>query len=167
VEPITITTTSVEQTSHVGELLGALLHPGDLVLLLGDLGSGKTHLAKGIVSGMGSADMVTSPSFVLVNEYRASPAFGGITIYHADLYRLDDPDEVLGIGLEEAWSGGAVALVEWGERAGTYLPHEHLAVTLAYVDETTRDIAFAAQGQRYNDLLASLTPHLSRLCSSQ
>lgn len=152
----TITSESAEQTDAIGRRLGALLRPGDLVLLLGDLGSGKTHLAKGIAAGLGSADLVTSPSFVLVNEYRAGAQAGGATIYHADLYRIDNPDELLAIGLEEAWSGPSISLVEWAERAGVRLPPEHLAVHLRYADETTREIAFVAQGGRYEELLEGL-----------
>ena len=149
---LTITSESTTHTDALGRRLGALLRPGDLVLLLGDLGSGKTHLAKGIVAGLGSEELVTSPSFVLVNEYQAP----GATIYHADLYRIDNPDELLGIGLEEAWSGQNIALVEWGERAGARLPTEYLAVYLRYLDETHREIAFEAHGERYEELLGML-----------
>ena len=145
----TITSTSVEQTDALGRRLGALLRPGDLVLLLGDLGSGKTHLAKGIVAGLGSSELVTSPSFVLVNEYRAQ----GTTIYHADLYRIESPDELLGIGLEEAWSGPNISLVEWADRAGARLPAEHLAVHLRHLDETTREIELVAHGRRYEEIV--------------
>ena len=147
--PLIITSVSIEQTDALGRTLGALLYPGDLVLLLGDLGSGKTHLAKGIVAGLGSGELVTSPSFVLVNEYRVQD----ITIYHADLYRIESPDELLGIGLEEAWGGPNISLVEWADRAGARLPAEHLAVHLRYLDETTREIELVAHGRRYEEIV--------------
>lgn len=153
----TIISASSEQTDALGRRLGALLRPGDLVLLLGDLGSGKTQLAKGIAAGLGSGDLVTSPSFVLVNEYQAGERAGGATIYHADLYRIEDPDELLGIGLEEAWSGPNISLVEWAERAGARLPQQHLAVHMHYLDETTREIAFVGHGRRYEELLEVLS----------
>src|SRR5262245_23385142 len=74
---------SVAQTIRVGQRLGELLGPGDLILLLGDFGSGKTHLIKGIAQGLGSTDLVNSPSFVLINQYRSGPSHGQMTIYHA------------------------------------------------------------------------------------
>jgi tRNA threonylcarbamoyladenosine biosynthesis protein TsaE len=155
VEPATLSiiSESTEQTDALGRRLGALLRPGDLVLLMGDLGSGKTHLAKGIVAGLGSADLVTSPSFVLVNEYQAPAA----TVYHADLYRIDNPDELLGIGLEEAWSGPNISLVEWAERAGARLPPAHLAIHLRHLGDTTREIDLEAHGRRYEALLEGLS----------
>jgi tRNA threonylcarbamoyladenosine biosynthesis protein TsaE len=144
---------SVAQTIRVGQRLGELLGPGDLVLLLGDFGSGKTHLIKGIAQGLGSTDLVNSPSFVLVNEYRAGPSHGQITIYHADLYRIEDPAELPGIGLEEAWSAGGVCLIEWAERARGWLPHDHLAIHLRYLSDTKRVLRFAPHGERYEMLV--------------
>jgi tRNA threonylcarbamoyladenosine biosynthesis protein TsaE len=145
---------SVAQTIRVGQRLGELLGPGDLVLLLGDFGSGKTHLIKGIAQGLGSADLVNSPSFVLINEYRAGPAHGRMPIYHADLYRIEDPAELPGIGLEEAWSAGGVCLIEWAERARGWLPHDHLAIHLRYLSDTKRVLRFAPHGERYEALVA-------------
>jgi tRNA threonylcarbamoyladenosine biosynthesis protein TsaE len=145
---------SVAQTIRVGQRLGELLGPGDLVLLLGDFGSGKTHLIKGIAQGLGSADLVNSPSFVLINEYHAGPAHGRMPIYHADLYRVEDPAELPGIGLEEAWSAGGVCLIEWAEHARGWLPQNHLAIHLRYLSDTKRVLRFAPQGQRYEALVS-------------
>lgn len=147
---------SVAQTDGVGQRLGALLRPGDLVLLLGDFGSGKTHLVKGIARGLGSSDLVTSPSFVLLNEYRADAAHGGVTIYHADLYRIEDPGELVGIGLEEAWGGGGICLIEWAERAAGMLPGDHLAIHIRHLSETKRVLRFVPHGARYEGLVAQL-----------
>ena len=113
---------NVAQTIRLGQRLGELLRPGDLILLLGDFGTGKTHLIKGIAQGLGSADLVNSPSFVLINEYRAGPQHGRMPIFHADLYRIEDADELAGIGLEEAWAGDGVCLIEWAEQAGGRIP---------------------------------------------
>src|SRR4029450_4081869 len=85
---------SVAQTIRVGQRLGELLGPGDLVLLLGDFGSGKTHLIKGIAQGLGATALVNSPSFVLINQYRSGPSHERMPIYHADLYRIEDPAEL-------------------------------------------------------------------------
>jgi tRNA threonylcarbamoyladenosine biosynthesis protein TsaE len=147
-------THSAAQTIRVGQRLGELLRSGDLVLLLGDFGSGKTHLVKGIALGLGSPDLVNSPSFVLINEYRAGPDQHHMPIYHADLYRIEDPGELEGIGLEETWSGAGVCLIEWAERAQGWLPQEHLAIHLQYLSETKRVLRFVPHGRYYEDLVA-------------
>lgn len=144
---------SVAQTIRVGQRLGELLHPGDLILLLGDFGSGKTHLVKGVAQGLGSTDLVNSPSFVLINEYRAGPAHERMPIYHADLYRIETLSELAGIGLEEAWSGNGVCLIEWAELAQGWLPHDHLAISLRYLNDTKRVLRFVPHGHRYEDLV--------------
>jgi tRNA threonylcarbamoyladenosine biosynthesis protein TsaE len=147
-------THSPAQTIRIGQRLGELMRQGDLALLLGDFGSGKTHLIKGIAQGLGSTDLVNSPSFVLINEYRAGPQHQAIPIYHADLYRIEDPDELAAIGLEEAWSGGGVCVIEWAEHAGDWLPQEHLAIYLTYLSETKRVLRFVPHGPRYEALVA-------------
>jgi tRNA threonylcarbamoyladenosine biosynthesis protein TsaE len=145
---------SVAQTIRIGQRLGELLQRGDLLLLLGDFGSGKTHLVKGIAQGLGSADMVNSPSFVLINEYRAGPQRQRMLIFHADLYRIEDPGELAGIGLEEAWSGDGVCVIEWAERAQGWLPQEHLAIHLQHLSDTKRVMRFVPHGVRYEALVA-------------
>ena len=145
---------SVAQTIRFGQRLGELLCPGDLLLLLGDFGTGKTHLIKGIAQGLGSADLVNSPSFVLMNEYRAGSHHGRIPIYHADLYRIENPDELAGIGLEEAWAGDGVCLIEWAEQAGGMLPQQHLAIYLQHLAETKRTLRLVPHGARYERLVA-------------
>lgn len=145
---------SAAQTIRLGQRLGELLCQGDLVLLLGDFGTGKTHLIKGIAQGLGSSDLVNSPSFVLINEYRAGPRHHSMPIYHADLYRIEDPDELTGIGIEDAWSGDGVCLIEWAEQAGSRLPQEHLAVNLQHLSETKRVMRFEPHGRRYEELVA-------------
>jgi len=145
---------NVAQTIRLGQRLGELLRPGDLILLLGDFGTGKTHLIKGIAQGLGSTDMVNSPSFVLINEYRAGPQHGRMPIFHADLYRIEDADELVGIGLEEAWDGDGVCLIEWAEQAGERIPSEHLAIHLQHLAETKRTLRLVPHGARYQSLVA-------------
>ena len=145
---------SPAQTIRIGQRLGELLRAGDLIVLMGDFGAGKTHLIKGIAHGLGSADLVNSPSFVLINEYRAGPQHGGVPIYHADLYRVEDPGELAAIGIEEAWSGDGVTLVEWAEHAGDWLPDAHLAIYLQHLSETKRVLRFVPRGARYEQLVA-------------
>lgn len=149
-------THSAAQTSRLGRRLGALLRPYDLILLIGEFGSGKTQLAKGIVEGLGSDELVNSPSFVLVNEYRAGPEHGRMPIFHVDLYRLESPAELHGLGLEEISGAGGVALIEWAERAESLLPAERLSVYLSYLSDTKRALRFVPHGQRYEALLAQL-----------
>ena len=105
-------TTNESETSQAGEALGATLRPGDVVLLYGDLGAGKTAFVRGLARGVGAnPDEVSSPTFTLVQEY-AGPA---VTLYHVDLYRLDGP-EIEDLGLEDLVSGEGIVAIEWAER---------------------------------------------------
>lgn len=144
---------SIAQTTRIGQRLGEQLQPGDLILLSGDLGAGKTQLVKGIVQGLGSTDLVTSPSFVLVNEYTPDPRWSRMRIYHADLYRLEDPAEILHIGLDELWSQQDICLIEWAEHAGDYLPSTYLSIAMRHLDETKRILRLTPNGHRYEQLL--------------
>lgn len=150
---------SASQTVRIGQRLGAQMQPGDITLLMGEVGVGKTHLVKGIAQGLTSTDMVTSPSFVLVNEYRGywSPAEDAtqheVPIYHIDLYRIDNPSELMTIGIEEIMDETGICLVEWAERAAHWMPGEHLAVSMQHLDETKRVLRMEPHGQRYHALL--------------
>ena len=143
-------TESVEETEAFGARLGALLRPGDVVLLAGELGAGKTALTRGIARGAGSTDLVHSPTFVLLNEYD-----GPLSLYHADLYRLHDLNEVEALDLGEYTRAG-VLIVEWPERGDGVLPADHLLVTLAHAGGDRRCIDIVARGARASALLAAL-----------
>jgi tRNA threonylcarbamoyladenosine biosynthesis protein TsaE len=112
-----------------GEALGRASRPPLVITLTGELGAGKTTLARAICRGYGVADDVTSPSFALVHEYagRASP------VYHLDLYRLGRPDDVVNLGWDEIMSAHAMVIVEWPERAGDWLPQVHLPIDLQHL----------------------------------
>jgi tRNA threonylcarbamoyladenosine biosynthesis protein TsaE len=142
-------TGTVEETERLGARLGALLRAGDVVLLRGELGAGKTAFTRGLARGVGSDDLVTSPTFVLVNEYD-----GPLRLYHADLYRLDDPDSVADLELGD-YARDGVLIVEWPERGEDTLPAEHLLVELAYAGENHRRLTFSASGIRASTLLAA------------
>jgi tRNA threonylcarbamoyladenosine biosynthesis protein TsaE len=146
---------SAAQTIRLGQRLGELLTAGDVILLLGDFGAGKTHFAKGVAQGLGSDDLVNSPSFVLINEYRAGPRHGRMPIYHIDLYRIESPAELAGIGLDDALAGDGVCLIEWAERAQGWLPHDHLAAHLQHLSDTKRVLRFEPHGRRYVELVAA------------
>jgi tRNA threonylcarbamoyladenosine biosynthesis protein TsaE len=147
---------SPTQTARIGQRLGELLGIGDLVLLLGEFGAGKTHFVKGVAIGLGSDDLVTSPSFVLVNEYRAGIKHQRMPIYHVDLYRMNDAREVSGIGLEEFAAGDGVCLIEWAERAADQLPDQRLNISFSYLSDTKRALRFEPHGPRYEAIVAEL-----------
>jgi tRNA threonylcarbamoyladenosine biosynthesis protein TsaE len=147
---------SPTQTARIGQRLGELFQRGDIVLLLGEFGAGKTHFAKGVAEGLGSTDLVNSPSFVLINQYKAGASHQSMPIYHIDLYRLEDAREIAGIGLEEIANGDGVCIIEWGERAVPWLPPERITVQLGYLSETKRSIHFQPHGERATALIAAL-----------
>jgi tRNA threonylcarbamoyladenosine biosynthesis protein TsaE len=152
--PIRVRTREAEATRRVGEVLGRLAEPGDVFLLHGDLGAGKTTFTQGFARGAGSAELVNSPTFVLVNEYR-----GRLPVYHADLYRLDDPDEVERLDLANASLDGAL-LVEWPERGDGLLPAEHLLVRIEHAGPEERLLALVPHGRRYEQLLREAADQL-------
>jgi tRNA threonylcarbamoyladenosine biosynthesis protein TsaE len=132
VPAIAYVTESAEQTQTLGARLGRLLHPGDIVLLHGDLGAGKTTLTQGIAEGLGVREQVQSPTFTLVAEHAGQTAEGEpITLYHLDLYRLVGEEDLDSFGWEHYLAPpDGVSVVEWPERAGSWLPEEYLLVRL-------------------------------------
>ena len=138
-------TQGADKTLKLGQVLGRMLKEGTVIALMGDLGVGKTVLAKGIAKGLGIQDEgeVTSPSFVLVNEY-----FGRIPIYHIDLYRLEDPEETEGLGWEEFLCGPGVVVVEWAEKISSKLPDERMDIQIQWVGEEERKMTFCGKGKR-------------------
>jgi tRNA threonylcarbamoyladenosine biosynthesis protein TsaE len=148
-----VITESPAQTIRLGRLLGEILPPGSFVALVGSLGAGKTLLTKGLARGLGVEDdrEVTSPSFVLVNEYR-----GRIPVYHLDLYRLDSYAEVEGIGWDEFVSGPGVTLVEWADKVAEELPEERIEIHLQWVGEEKRRLCFSGKGGTGQTLVEEL-----------
>jgi tRNA threonylcarbamoyladenosine biosynthesis protein TsaE len=126
-------TFSDEETLALGRKLAPQLH--GVVLLIGDLGAGKTTLAKGIVEGLGaaSADEVSSPTYTLIHEY-GDP----VKVYHADLYRLDTAEQVRRLGLEELFDKPAITLIEWGERFPEIIPLAHTEIRLTHSPRESR-----------------------------
>lgn len=147
---------SAEQTRRVGMRLGGLLKTGDVVCLIGELGSGKTTLVQGIAAGWGSLDPVSSPTFVLVNVYRQ---LDGRRLYHLDAYRLGSALEAIDLDLDFMLAAGPL-VVEWAERVQEALPAERLKVTLACIDEVRRNLTFSAQGSRSEGMLEALRQQL-------
>ena len=138
----TVSSSSAGETRRIGEALGGLLDVGDVVLLSGQLGAGKTVFVQGLATGLGYDGTVSSKSFVLLGEYE-----GKITLFHADLYRLDQPEQVDDLALDELIADGAV-VVEWPERAASRLPEEHLLVQFEIDSAETRTLSLDPKGQR-------------------
>lgn len=140
---------SPEQTRRIGMRLGGALKIGDVVCLQGDLGAGKTTFVQGVAQGWGSIDSVSSPTFIIVNEYRHA---GGKHLFHMDAYRLDSTHEAEELDLDSMLADGAL-LIEWPERIKALIPAEHLHIQLEYVDEEEREMKFRSNGKRYDELL--------------
>ena len=140
-----------EQTRRIGERLGRLLLPGDVVCLQGDLGSGKTCMTQGIGHGLGVTLPITSPTFIIVNEY-ALPG-KRCKFHHIDLYRVSSIAEARATGLEEYFYGRDICAIEWAERAREILPAERLWITLHDLGGTKRQIRFDASGERHEQFL--------------
>ncbi len=152
---LAVVTHSADETAALGETLGALLRAGDVLLLQGPLGAGKTRLTQGLVRGAGGRAPVTSPTFVLVNVYP-----GPLTVNHVDLYRIDRPADADSLGLDDYFDGDGVTVVEWPDRAPAVLPPDHLLVLLDYAGDSDRSGAFHPSGARYQRLLDELAPRL-------
>lgn len=140
---MTYRTTSAGETAAIGKAIAARLTPPAVVMLIGDLGVGKTTMAKGIVSALGVApsEDVLSPTFSLVHEYDGDPK-----VYHLDLYRLDTVPELETLGLEDIWDEAAVVIVEWGEKFDAQLPGQRLEVRMEYDGEDSRIIRLDGKG---------------------
>lgn len=141
---------SAEQTRRVGMRLGAMLEPGDIVGLVGDLGTGKTTFVQGLAAGWGSLDPVSSPTFVIVNVYRR---LDRRKLFHLDAYRLSGPAEAVDLDLDDMFEKG-VLVIEWADIIAQALPEERLWVDLRYVDENQRDLILTAQSEHYQKLLS-------------
>ena len=143
---------SPEQTRRIGMRLGALLRPGDLICLQGDLGAGKTTLVQGLAQGWGSLDAVSSPTFVLVNVYRRAD---GEQFFHMDAYRIESAPEGEELDLVTMLAEGPL-LIEWAERLQSILPGDYLWVSLEHAGEEHRQMKFRAAGKRYDAFLNDL-----------
>ena len=130
-------TKSPKETQTLGEELGKKLKPGNVIALIGDLGTGKTCLTQGITRGVGIAphEVVSSPSYILINEYN-----GNIPIYHIDLYRIETFEEIAELGLSEYVDGVGICIIEWADRMGDVLPDTCIKVHITWENENTRSI---------------------------
>ena len=137
--------TSPAATQRLAAMLAKKLQPGDVILLRGDLGTGKTEFVKGLAAALAAKETVTSPTFALMNVYE-----GRLTIYHFDLYRLNRPEELAGIGFDEYIGGAGIAVVEWPDRFPQAMPDAYIGVEiLAGAGASDRNIIVQTIGERY------------------
>lgn len=155
----TFITHSQEETIDLGRRLGGLLREGDVLVLTGDLGAGKTQLTKGIAQGMGVSDDVTSPTFTIEMVYQGAE----LPLYHFDLYRLDDPDQLEDVGLYDVLGADGVCVIEWGEQFADEIGNERVDVYLSRLDdqvgegvEPPRQVRFVAHDSRGKELVDQL-----------
>ena len=142
---------SPEQTQKIGARIGELALPGDIFLLVGRLGTGKTCLTQGIAWGLNIKEYALSPSFVIIREL-----YGRLPLYHIDLFRLDNIEEIEGLGLDDYLYGKGVCVVEWAEKGLSLLPTEHLLIQIDYLSDTGRSLQFKPRGKRYLEILAQM-----------
>ncbi len=152
-----VTTRSPEQTRRLGQLIGGLARGNDLYLLKGNLGTGKTHLVQGIAFGLGIKEYACSPSFMIAREYH-----GRLALYHLDLYRLDQIEEINDLGLDEYFRADAVCAIEWAEKGSGVLPQDNLTIELEHLPGEVREITFLPQGTRYIQLASAIKDALSQ-----
>ncbi|EOD00405.1 tRNA (adenosine(37)-N6)-threonylcarbamoyltransferase complex ATPase subunit type 1 TsaE [Caldisalinibacter kiritimatiensis] len=149
---LTIVTNSAEETKEIGYRLGRILQGGDIVCLTGDLGAGKTTLTQALAKGLDVDDYVTSPTFTLINEYN-----GRYPVYHMDVYRLEDVDEMYDLGYEEYFYSDGVTIVEWANLIEEILPEERLNIQLKRGKEgNEREINIYGKGERYEEIIRNL-----------
>lgn len=146
-----LTSHSPNDTHQLGMHIGKLALAGDIFLLVGRLGTGKTCLAQGIARGLGIKEYTPSPSFVLIREF-----YGRLPMYHIDLYRLEHIEEIADLGLDDYLYGKGVCVIEWAERGLSLMPPEYLMIKIDYLGNTKRRFQFKPCGQHYIEIVNEL-----------
>ena len=147
-----ITTRDPEETRAIGRIVGEQSTAGDVVLLTGELGTGKTCLTQGVLHGLGSDDLARSPTFVLIAEYR-----GRIPLYHMDLYRVGSIDQTEELGIEEYLEGDGLTVVEWADNVPSIFPDDSLHVHIELVSECERRLSLAANTGRFAGVIEAVS----------
>ncbi len=146
-----LVTHSAEQTQTLGTSIGKLAEPGDIYLLIGELGAGKTCLTQGIAYGLDIQEYTLSPSFVIMRELH-----GRLALYHMDFYRLDNIKEISDLGLDDYLYGKGVCVIEWANKGMTVLPEDHLIIKIDYLSGNERSFVIEPKGKRYVSMLKKL-----------
>ena len=148
---------SPDETRKIGRVLGSLAQPGFVYLLIGELGTGKTCLTQGVLLGLGGDEYARSPSFIYVAQYPAR-----LTLYHIDLYRLEDGNEAHDLGLDEYMSSDGLCVVEWADRAPWLFTRDSLNISIAHLDENRRRMTLSTRSEAYTDVLDAVKPRVGR-----
>ena len=146
-----LTSCSPDDTKKIGTVIGELVLPEDVLLLEGKLGAGKTCLTQGIALGLGIDDYVLSPTFVIMREL-----YGRLPLYHIDLYRLDNIEESMDLGLDDYFYGDGLSVVEWAEKAISIMPRNRLLIRISYSSDTERRLLLEPSGDRYIELVEKI-----------
>ncbi|MDI3508482.1 MAG: tRNA threonylcarbamoyladenosine biosynthesis protein TsaE [Clostridiales bacterium] len=148
-------TKCAKETFALGKRIGQLLYEGDIIALDGDLGSGKTQMVKGIARGLGITDEITSPTYTIMSQHN-----GRLPLYHFDVYRLEDPEQLYDIGYEEYFFDKGITVIEWSEKIRGLLPAQYMHIRILYgTDENQRIIDVEAIGPRYVEILKGLNEY--------
>jgi len=148
---VKLTSHSPEETQGIGKKLGQMAQSGDVILLVGNLGAGKTCLTQGIAWGLNIDGYARSPSFVVVNEYK-----GRLPMFHIDLYRLDSIAEVADLGLDDYLYGRGLCVVEWADKAMELLPPQNLLIKIDLLGDNERRLELTAHGNHYKEMLSDI-----------
>lgn len=148
---ITLKTNSGEETFLLGKRLGQLLQPSMILCLSGDLGAGKTQMTKGIATGLDIEDYITSPTYTLINEYS-----GRLPLYHFDVYRLENSDELNELGYQEYFFGNGITVIEWADIISEAVPKDRLWIIIRKMEADKRRIVLDGVGDTYLELLERL-----------
>ncbi|MDP7109520.1 MAG: tRNA (adenosine(37)-N6)-threonylcarbamoyltransferase complex ATPase subunit type 1 TsaE [Dehalococcoidales bacterium] len=146
-----------KETQELGKRTGELALPGDVFLLVGNLGAGKTCFTQGLAWGLGINEYAMSPSFVIIREL-----YGRLPLYHIDLYRLDQIQETVDLGLDDYFYGRGVCVVEWAEKALKIPPAEHLLIKISYLSALKRRFQMQPSGQHYGEIVTQLQRNYSK-----
>lgn len=144
--------TSPKETRAIGRIVGEHATPGDVVLLTGELGAGKTCLTQGILHGLGSDDLARSPTFVLISEHR-----GRMPLYHMDLYRVGSVEQTEELGIEEYLEGDGLTVVEWADNVPGIFPDDSLRIHIELVSECERRLSFTSATDRLADVFEAVS----------
>ncbi|KUO74821.1 MAG: tRNA threonylcarbamoyladenosine biosynthesis protein TsaE [Clostridia bacterium BRH_c25] len=155
-----LNTECAEETLLLGEQLGRLLNTGSIVCLSGDLGAGKTAFTQGIAKGLGVEDYVTSPTYTIINEYE-----GRLPLYHFDVYRLNDVEEMHELGYEEYFFGDGVVVLEWADIVKDIIPRERLWITILNTKgDNSREIIMEPTGEAYDNIVKGMEQNENSGC---
>lgn len=149
---------NIKETEKIGYMLGKLLTGGEIICMIGDLGAGKTTMTQSIAKGLDVEDYVTSPTFTIINEYS-----GRCPLYHFDVYRINDVDEMYDLGYEEYFYSNGVSIIEWANIIEEILPTERLNIEISKKDNNEgREIAINGRGNKYLNVIEKMEEELKK-----